>query len=533
MPRKKPPPKINAVLDFETDPFMYGRVPRPFVTGFYDGTEYRQFWGDDCVQQFIDWLTYDAKADYRIYAHNGGKFDFFLMLEHLENPIKIINGRIVKCKLGRHELRDSYAIMPIPLAAYEKDEIDYAKFEPEVRDSHADEIGHYLRGDCEYLYRLVAAFWERFGDKLTIGSTAIGKLREIHPFDSQGEGHDNVFRPFYFGGRVECFESGILSGDFKVYDVNSMYPYVMAHYPHPTGSTYKSAYSGIVDRKGKISGFADYPMFFAVIECQQSGAFATRRKDGPLDFNVSEGEFYVTSHELQAAIKAGRVQNIKVNRVWAPEKVIYFKEYVETYMAEKVAAKKRKDKVSEIFAKLLLNSAYGKFGSNPDNYFDWFIQGPGEETPEEPYEIYSVHDGDINVWRKPTAAKRFFDVATAASVTGAARSVLLHAITQAKRPVYCDTDSLICTEFLGTLDETRLGAWKLEGSGNTIAIAGKKLYALRDGETTVKLATKGVRLTSDQIFAIAGGASVEWRNDAPTFSLNQSPRFIHRKIQSR
>ncbi len=49
----------------------------------------------------------------------------------------------------------------------------------------------------------------------------------------------------------------------------------------------------------------------------------------------------------------------------------------------------------------------------------------------------------------------------------------------------------------------------------------------------VKTASKGVRLTGPQIFDLARGGVIDWENDAPTFSLNQSPRFVHRKIQSR
>lgn len=532
MPRKKQPLKRNAVIDYETDPFKYGRVPKPFVCGFYDGETYVEFWGDDCVQQLVDYLN-DKKAPYRIYAHNGGKFDFFLMLEHLENPIKIINGRIVKAKLGIHELRDSYAIIPLPLSAYEKDSIDYTKFERANRARHRGEISDYLRDDCKYLYDLVQAFWDRFGDRLTIGTTAIKKLREFHPFDNQYEGHDRTFRPYYFGGRVEAFERGIIKGDFKVYDVNSMYPYVMREFHHPTGSRYKRGYSAVMDKKGRLSGFTDYPMFFAHIECQQDGAFPTRRKGESLDFNQPEGEFFVTSHELQAAVKTGRVQNVKVREVYAPEKTIKFATYVDTYMAEKVASKKAGDKVAEIFAKLLLNSAYGKFGQSPEHYFDFYLQQEDDDAPDDPYEIFSIHEGGIRVWRKPSPTKRYFDVATAASVTGAARAVLLDALATAKRVVYCDTDSIICEHFQGELDSSRLGAWKFEGGGDNLAIAGKKLYALRRGKADVKVASKGVRLTSSQIFDIARGGVIDWQNDAPTFSLTKPPSFVHRKIQSR
>lgn len=519
-----------AVIDYETDPFKYGRIPKPFVAGFYTDGFYREFWGDDCVQQLVDWLLYDAPDTYLIFAHNGGKFDFFLMLEHLENPVKIINGRIVEAQLGRHKLRDSFAIIPIPLASFQKDEIDYEKFERPVRDQHRDEICRYLRSDCVYLYELVAAFVERFTAKITVGSTAIAELRKFHPFDQQREWHDQKFRPWYFGGRVEALETGILSGNWEIHDVNSMYPYVMSDFDHPTGREYLVSYSAVMDKKGRMSGFARAPFYFAHIECRQDGAFPTRVKDAPLNFNVRHGEFFVTSHELKAAVELGLVSQVKVKAVHVPLKTIRFKEYVDYWMAEKIAGKNTSDKIRELFAKFMLNSAYGKFGTNPDNYKDFLLQKDGEPMPDQPWSISSSHQCGVNLWEKDAQTKRYFDVATAASITGAARSVLLRALRTAKRPIYCDTDSIICESLGQPQDASRLGAWKLEARGDTIAIAGKKLYALRDGAECVKLASKGVRLTAGAIFDLCRGGVVEWENKAPSFSLKKTPSFVKRKI---
>ena len=73
--KEKPQTRI-AVIDFETDPFLYDRVPEPFSAGFYDGETYIDFWGDDCADQLICYLE-SRKDNLIIYAHNGGKFDFY------------------------------------------------------------------------------------------------------------------------------------------------------------------------------------------------------------------------------------------------------------------------------------------------------------------------------------------------------------------------------------------------------------------------------------------------------------------------
>jgi DNA polymerase type B, organellar and viral len=530
---KKQENKI-ATFDYETDPFMYGRIPKPFVGGFYSElTGFKYFWHKGCAQELVDFLK-NLKVPHTIYAHNGGKFDFFMMLEHLENPVRIINGRIVEAKLGIHTLRDSYAILPIPLRVFDKDDIDYQKLEEDVRDENRAEILRYLEKDCTSLFSLVSQFRARFGDKLTIGGTAIKKLQEMHPFESQKKFHDDKFRPYYFGGRVEAFETGILQGNWRVYDVNSMYPHVMRNCAHPTGSHWKRQFGGIVDKKGRISGISDAKVYFAQIHCTQRGCFPVRRKGESLDFNVPVGEFFVTSHELQAAIECGRVSNITVIECYAPSRVISFADYVDTFSAEKIAAKAAGDKAGEIFAKLLLNSAYGKFGQNPEHYFDYEITPENGDNPEgDDWELYHAANCGPSIWRKPSRSQAFYDVATAASITGAARALLLRALHSAERAVYCDTDSIICETLNSPLDHSELGKWKLEAEGNTVAIAGKKLYALRDGKKYVKIASKGAVLTGSEIFAICKGDTIQWHNQAPSFSLKKDTSFVSRKIKLR
>jgi hypothetical protein len=72
------------------------------------------------------------------------------------------------------------------------------------------------------------------------------------------------------------------------------------------------------------------------------------------------------------------------------------------------------------------------------------------------------------------------------------------------------------------LGEKELGAWKREFEADELAIGGKKLYACFSGGSLVKKASKGVRLTGEQILAIAKGATVEYANPVPKFSLFKS-----------
>ena len=93
----KPTKKIIAVVDTETDPFAKGFVVKPFCLGFDTGDIYVDFWGDDCVEQFFAYLaTLTAEGyEFIIYAHNGGKFDFYFFLQYLDDLKSKLIGVVV------------------------------------------------------------------------------------------------------------------------------------------------------------------------------------------------------------------------------------------------------------------------------------------------------------------------------------------------------------------------------------------------------------------------------------------------------
>jgi hypothetical protein len=122
-------------------------------------------------------------------------------------------------------------------------------------------------------------------------------------------------------------------------------------------------------------------------------------------------------------------------------------------------------------------------------------------------------------------------VATGASITGFQRAQMMGAINEVDQPYYCDTDSIVCRS-KGTLNiGTGLGEWKQECTCDYGAIAGKKLYAFRQSTKGYKIASKGVRLTAQEIIKIAKGQTVLAENIAPTFSINKQPTFINRTIK--
>lgn len=519
------PKRPLGTLDIETDPFLYGNTPLPFAIGFYTADDYVQFWGDNCIEQMMEYL--DTIEPHTIYVHNGGGFDFWYLQNWITNPLFFIKTRIAKCGLlDKHELRDSYRMIPVRLAEYQKESIDYNKFWYPTREKHKKEILYYLQKDCEYLYDLVVDFISRYGDHLTIGSAAIKQLKKLHPQKHESESFDARFRPWYMGGRNECFKRGELSGQFKIYDVNSMYPFVMAHYKHPRGGSFAA-------RKT----LPDNRIYFAHITATSNGALPIMHKG--LKFPHGKNTFWACSHEIETALELGYLRIEKVHQCYAFNAAQDFSTFVDTFSQVKIEAEKAGDKGGRLFAKLLLNSAYGKFGQNPRNFTDCAIFEDITALKEQGY-IPSVMYGDRYIGSKPSEIQEwsFNNVAIAASITSAARAELMKGISNATNPVYCDTDSIICENLNMPLHDSKLGAWKTEAECDTIYIAGKKLYACyKDGAPLLikgqeKKACKGANLSAETIKGIALGGEILNKIDAPLLRFGHEAKFIARNIRA-
>lgn len=553
----KPVTKRVCTFDTETDPFAENRIVKPFTCGHYEPESgfYIDFWGDDCIDQYFKWLAAErADIELVIYCHNFGNFDGYFLTDYFDAGHKpfIINGRLVRVFAGGQEFRDSYANIPVALGDYQKTAIDYAKLERTVRHLHKTEILAYQRDDCANLAELIVPWLEMFGNKLTMASAALPMLRSFHGFDTLPETLDSELRPYYFGGRNQCFATGLLEGDFKVYDINSSYPNVMREFKHPI--------SGAPRYDNKITERTH----FAHIRAWSLGALPVRQPGGSLDFPIGTHDFYACIHEIKAGLETGTLRIVKVYSSMYFDDMSDFSEFVDTFYKLRMDSKAQGDKVLTLFYKLLLNSSYGKFAQDPRKYQDWLFDPDGIPEPQfcepcfkkerakeakEPCERctigthnpygWSLHtvNNDRNIYVAPQRlrASGFFNVATAASITSAARANLLRGIQAAQRPIYCDTDCVICEALEPsdtiTIDPLKLGAWDIEARGDTVCIAGKKLYAIfRDGKE-VKKASKGVKLTAEQIRRVSAGEVIEYAHPVPKFSLDGGASFTVRKIK--
>lgn len=520
MPRK---PKRIGTIDCETDPFKYKRPPVPFCWGFFDGDNYQEFWGDDCTQQLMEYLEDESKII--LYAHNGGKFDFFYLLKWLDPDIFIINGRIARATLfgGRIELRDSWLILPLPLAAYQKTAIDYNKFERKHREKHRREILNYLRDDCFFLYDWVTRFISEFGRGLTLAGAAFKQLKETgYQLERTYDQYDERFRDFYFGGRVQCFSTGAHYGDFIYIDINSAYSFAMRH-RHWQGGSY-------VERDKIPDG--ENGSFFVHCRAVSRGCFPYRGDDDRLYFpddNIAR-DYFITGWEYFAAIETGTATIEKIHVVYTPVLLEDFTEYVNKFFKLKAEAKANGDKTLYQFAKLMLNSCYGKFGQDGRKFEKFEICDFGDVPEGEGWTPYCNLDTGQRIYSKADPQDLFYNVATAASVTGFVRAYLWRAICASEGVMYCDTDSIICRKTHVEIDANKLGAWDIEAEPVEVYIAQRKMYALKMKDGTTKKACKGVDLTYDEIRdGVLTGTNITQYREAPAFSLKYGARFFSRE----
>lgn len=561
-----------AILDTETDPFnnITKEKVLPFLAVLYsDNFDTIVIWEND----FKIWTRKVVEAilslpeEYTIYAHNGGRFDFMFLISEMRGSISFKGRGIMDAKIGPHHLRDSFHLIPEKLAAYQKDAFDYSKLLKQNREQWKAECIRYCINDCKYLLDLVKKFVGDFGLKLSIGQAAMATIKKHYTVEKFSENWDERIRDYFFGGRVECLAGrGHFSGHYKLYDVNSMYPAVMRNFQHPIG-----AMGDYKFRRGVPSN----DTVFVDVTCDNRNALICRDENGATTANVKHGRFHTTIWEYQTALELGLISNVKVNFVMDCAKRSDFKLFVDPLYENRLRLKDFMQslkvqgqelsqtfieaKKDDMFYKFLLNNGYGKFATNPRRFKEHYISDPNERPPETWFATIPANERAKYVspefehalywiWSKPAPQFTFYNVGVAASITGAARSVLMHAIHNSVEPIYCDTDSLICKDLRNVeLHKSKLGAWDLEDEFKSVEIAGKKLYAvehIKPKARTPEQLQKGISplytikskgsegITWQEMLSMIDGSTIEKTQFGPTLTRYGEQDYLTRRIRA-
>lgn len=460
------------------------------IVGYYNGKKDLYF---DTVSLFTDYLLSRSCRNYKIYAHNGGKFDFLPIVEELSKrkvPYHLtqIAGRLAQVKIitdnsNRVTLRDSICILPDKLknltkafkVENQKGEIDFDK---EEFDKNNPRHMSYLKDDLYGTYQVLAKFFntEKVRDvrpKLTIASTALAVHRTTlkNPVRKSPNYIQNFVRQSYVGGRVEIFKHDGTA--LNSYDFNSLYPYCMRSFPVP------------VEYIGEAYDYETFGFHKITIFCPEGVKIPILpiKLNGKLIFptGLITGIFF--SEEIKLAISSGyKLIKYHYGEAFSRE-FDFFKEYVEFFYELR---QKNKGGSLDYISKLFLNSLYGKFGQKEEfsslQTIDFDSGQAGEIFGDE--ETFNKF-GLIVAKTKKRVPHMLVHIAS--SITSHAR-IHLYRDGLSRYPDsirYCDTDSLYTPENYPSSRE--LGALKFEDSYDYGYFRLPKTYALvKDGKLSIK-----------------------------------------------
>lgn len=373
-------------------------------------------------------------------------------------------------------IQDSLKVIPLKVKEIakafklpiEKEIIDYDDYT--VDEKRLEYVHH----DVQIVAMAMKFFRDKGFTRMTIGSNAyhefVGNSKTMRRlFPMLGTEWLTDWRSAYRGGRsqVNPIHAGKILHNIRRYDINSMYPFVMAEREMPYGWPIET------DVRGRFAfELYDIDIDFDLKKghlptlLKKNGLFAKGdsyylRTEGVEHMKISNIDYMLLERHYDINyVKFNKILGFKTTK-------LIFRDFIHKYYELKSSSTGG----MRLVYKLLLNNLYGKFGSNPTGKNKIPIMG---EDGALKYEYSPEHD----------MTQYYLPVAIA--VTSWAHLLIDDAImkTGFENFVYCDTDSV---HTLGTLpddwvDPKELGKFKLEAIEDTGKYVRQKCYVTKDGE---------------------------------------------------
>lgn len=380
---------------------------------------------------------------------------------------KVFNKRYVRTRIY-----DSLKKLPMKVSAIakafkleeSKGVIDYDLYRP-VGYELTDNEREYIENDCKIVAKALWLQYHKGLDKMTVGSDALnsfkvgigGKKAFKYLFPILSLDVDNDLRKAYKGGFTmvnPLYQNKIVSG--ISFDVNSLYPSVMY------GNMGALPYGTPVWYDGEYEYDSKYPLYIQKLSCSfkiKPNKIPTIQLKGNMLFCATEYitdskgvvDLVLTSPDLELFFEHYDVEDIEYygGYKFKASRTIFRKyiDYWSKIKAESTGGLRQ-------LAKLMLNSLYGKFATNP----------------KRQNKVPRIVDGDIVLQLNDPEYEDPVYTALGCFITARARAYTIsNAQALYKHWVYSDTDSMYLT---GITEEdarkvidvhpTKLGAWKLE-----------------------------------------------------------------------
>jgi hypothetical protein len=363
-----------------------------------------------------------------------------------------------------------------------KGDIDYQAYRPIGHEITEEEFA-YIKNDIEIVADALEIQFKQGLKKMTSGSDSLAGFKDVISdkafkklFPVLNEEADREIRKAYRGGftwaneRFKALELGM----GLVYDVNSLYPSVMYNRLLPYGTPKKFI--------GKYEHDEEYPLHIQHLSCEfelkkdhiptiQIKDVETRKRlkvkanEYLHSSKMEKVELVVTNIDLELIKEHYRLFNVEyIDGVKFRARTGIFKDFIDKWMYIKNTSK---GAIKQL-AKLMLNSLYGKFGSNPD------------VTGKIPY---IKENGALGFTMGDKETKDPVYIPMGVFVTSWARHVTITTAQKCfDRIAYCDTDSihLIGTEIpeviSDIIDPKKLGYWKHESTFEKAKFVKQKTY---------------------------------------------------------
>jgi len=485
-----------------------------------DGLDYRRF---TTVNEFWDLATDWVTANHPLYlvTHNVnydlGVLDVFAQLEARGYTLTNIYlggmTAILTFTNGKHKIvvLDNSNYFQGTLASL-GDALGFPKLDVDPLTATEKEADPYCKRDCDILLRAWQTYYQ-FLDTHDLGKW--GKTLPSQAFNAYRHrfmGHAihihadertlEIERNAYHGGRTSIFyKGGLDAGPYYYLDVNSMYPYVMAEHEYPRRMhTTKDAVS--VDQLRQM--LKKYQCIAAVTVRTDEPVYQTEHS-GHAIHPVGQFKVTLSTPELQYALDHGHILDVHTVTRYASAPL--FKSYVRFFYGLKTEYKAEDNGAFYLMVKLFLNSLYGKFGQRSSQMVKVDIEDPDIAkccaiVKAKTGKVRRLYRFGSTLWEQETGGEAYNSApAIAAHVTAYARMFLWSLMQQAGKGhyYYCDTDSLIVDQvgyehLTHLLDDSRLGALKVEHKSDTCTLRAPKCYTF--GDTTKR---KGVPKKARQI----------------------------------
>lgn len=486
------------VADFETSDIENGNDVRVYAAAIasvvnpYDVTIFND------IESFIDHvMTLPAKT--KIYFHNL-QFDGSFIVDYLfrkneKVDVSIFARKWYSVKYKHIEFRDSLKLLPgtsvkimpkqfnLPIKKLD-DDYDYKRIR-KIGEKLTDQEIKYIKNDVTIvgltLQKLIEAGFNP--TYLTIGSFVYAMINRSmdestkRRYEDIPQDSDQMLRKAYYGGYTAVNEAfkGLVVSNITAIDYNSMYPSMMLASPMPIGVPHE------IDGNVDITEYLD-EYHFVIVEFEAENV------------NLRPGRFpNLTRHGFVAKYKSHfdvfTASFVWSDFMWSKKNYTFGSLIIKKYIVFNATTgdfnnvisglRKLKEESSAVdeqgkyikagvrtFAKLCLNSMYGKFAqklTNEKRYIE--IDDESDALKEHPMDDQELGKG------------KYLPVSIA--TTAAARNALFEVYDRIgyDRIVYSDTDSIYIKDYhdeiADLVHESDFGKWAIERRG----FEGKFLHA--------------------------------------------------------